>query len=103
VSPAVTAADDDKAPANKQLPAVEASHNDQCVYVSVAATFVHSTVADDDIEPLEAAENEINLRVVSVAAFDVPDSPGSPVCNFTYTADTANEVLRKVFNQAFSK
>jgi hypothetical protein len=83
VSPAVTVADEDKPPANKQLPAVKESHNEKCEYVSVAATFVHSTIADDDIEPPAAAENEILLRVVSVAAFDVPVSPGSPVCNFT--------------------
>lgn len=57
VSPAVTAADDDNAPVHKQLPAVEASHNDQCEYVSVVDTFVHVTVAFDAIEPVAAAEN----------------------------------------------
>jgi hypothetical protein len=57
VSPATTAADADRAPDHIALPAVEASHNDQCVYVSVADTFVHSNVADDAIEPPLAALN----------------------------------------------
>jgi hypothetical protein len=56
VSPAVTAAEDDNAPFHKQLPAEALSHNEKCVYVSVVDTFVHSTVADEAIEPLDAAE-----------------------------------------------
>jgi hypothetical protein len=58
VSPAVTDDDDANAPVHKQLPAVELSHNDQCEYVSVVLTFVHETVADETIDPDEAAENE---------------------------------------------
>jgi hypothetical protein len=83
VSPAVTAAEDDNAPDHKQLPAEALSHNDQWLYVSVAATFVHSSVADEANDPLDAADHDTDLRVVSVAAFDVPASPGSPVCNLT--------------------
>jgi hypothetical protein len=83
VSPAVTEADDDNAPYHKQLPAEDASHNDQWLYVSVAATFVHDKVADDDIVPDDAELHDTDLRVVSVAALFVPSSPGSPVCNFT--------------------
>jgi len=89
VSPAVTAAEDDNAPDHKALPPVEASHNDQWLYVSVVETFVHSTVADDAIEPEAAAENVTTLRVSSVAALDVQSSPGSPVCNFRYTDEGA--------------
>jgi hypothetical protein len=57
VSPATTAADADKAPVHRQLPADAASHNDQCEYVSVAATLVHSAVAEVAIEPPDAAAN----------------------------------------------
>ena len=58
VSPAVTDDDDDKAPVQIQLPAVELSHIDQCEYVSVVDTFDQVTVADDAIEPDDAAEND---------------------------------------------
>ena len=81
VSPAVTEADADKAPVHKQLPPVEASHIDQCVYVSVVETFVHDKVALEAFEPDDAADQETALRVASVAADDVPSSPASPVCN----------------------
>jgi len=84
VSPATTAADDANAPDHNALPADNASHNDQCVYVSVAATFVHSTVPDDAIDPPDAAANDTAFRVDSDAAFAVPSSPGSPVCNCKY-------------------
>jgi hypothetical protein len=57
VSPATTAADADKAPVHRQLPEDAASHNDQCEYVSVAATLVHSAVAEVAIEPPDAAAN----------------------------------------------
>jgi hypothetical protein len=85
VSPAVTEADEDSAPVHRQLPAVELSHADQWLYVSVAATFVHSSVADAEMEPDDAALHDTDLRVVSVAAEDVPSSPASPVCNLMYT------------------
>ena len=83
VSPAVTAAEEDKEPDHKQLPAVELSQSDQCEYVSVVETLVHSRVAEEASEPDDAADHETDLRVVSVAAFEVPASPGSPVCNLT--------------------
>lgn len=79
----MTAAEADNAPFHKQLPAVELSHSDQWLYVSVAATFVHSKVADEAIEPEDAADHDTALRVVSVAALFVPSSPGSPVWSFT--------------------
>jgi hypothetical protein len=58
VSPAVTAADEANAPDHKQLPDDDASHNDQCEYVSVDDTFVHSTVPDEAIEPPDADAND---------------------------------------------
>ena len=79
VSPAVTEADEDSEPVHKQLPALALSHSEKWLYVSVAATFVHSNVADAPIEPDAAAFHVIDLRVVSVAALLVPSSPGSPV------------------------
>jgi len=83
VSPAVTAAEEEREPDHKQFPVEALSQSDQCVYVSVAATLVHSRVAEEAIEPDEAADHETDFRVVSVAAFEVPASPGSPVCNLT--------------------
>lgn len=92
----MTAAEDDNDPVHKQLPAVDASHIDQWLYVSVVDTFVHDTVADEAIEPEAAAENATDWRVVSVAALDVPSSPGSPVCNFKYTVVGAVHEARPV-------
>ena len=83
VSPAVTAAEEDKAPDHKQFPAEALSQSDQCEYVSVVETLVHSRVAEEASEPDEAADHDTDLRVVSVAALLVPASPGSPVCNLT--------------------
>jgi hypothetical protein len=57
VSPATTDAEADRAPVHKQFPDVAASHNDQWLYVSVAATFVHSAVAEVAIEPPDAADH----------------------------------------------
>lgn len=81
VSPAVTEADEESAPVQRQLPLVLASQSDQCVYVSVVETFVHSAVPDVAMLPLAAALHETTLRVASVAALFVPASPGSPVCS----------------------
>jgi hypothetical protein len=58
VSPASTEADEANEPVHKQLPAVDASHIDQCVYVSVVETFVHVTFADEAIDPDDAAAND---------------------------------------------
>jgi len=58
VSPAVTAADDDKAPDHRQFPELLASQADQWLYVSVFGTLVHVTAADEANEPLAAVENE---------------------------------------------
>jgi len=102
VSPDTTDADADRAPVHKQLPEDEASQIDQWLYVSVAATLVHSAVAEVAIEPLDAADHDNALRVVSDAAFAVPSSPGSPVCNWMYAVVTANDWLRIVSNNLFS-
>lgn len=96
VSPAVTAALDDSEPVQMQLPVVELSHSDQCEYVSVVDTFVQVSVALEAIEPDAAAFHATDLRVVSVAALLVPSSPGSPVCNFTYTVVGAVHAARPV-------
>jgi hypothetical protein len=96
VSPAVTAADADKAPVHKQLPAVELSHADQWLYVSVVDTFVHSNVAEVAMEPDDATDHEVNLRVVFAAALLVPSSPASPVWSLMYTADGAVHDARPV-------
>lgn len=58
MSPAVTDAVLDNAPVHKQLPAVELSHNDQCVYDSVLGTFVHERVAEVAFDPEDAALHE---------------------------------------------
>jgi len=58
VSPAATLADELNAPVHKQLPAVLASQADQCVNVSLAATFDHVTAALEAMLPLLAALNE---------------------------------------------
>jgi len=89
----VTAAEEESEPVHKALPAVELSHADQWLYVSVFETFVHSSVADVAIEPDEAADQEADLRVVSEAALLVPSSPGSPVCNLMYTVEGAVQEL----------
>jgi hypothetical protein len=105
VSPAVTAADEDSEPVHRQLPAVLLSQADQWLYVSVAATFVHSNVAEVEMEPDEAADHVADLRVVSVAALVVPASPASPVCNLMYTVEGAVQEAvpvrwSKIFNSA---
>jgi hypothetical protein len=79
VSPAVTAADEERAPVHKQLPEVEASHADQCVYVSVVLTLVHVIAAEIAIDPEEAADQAATVRVAFVAAAVVPSSPASAV------------------------
>jgi len=79
VSPAVTAAEDDKAPDHNGFPAVLLSHIDQCEYVSVVETFVHEIVADVAIEPDAAEAHAEDWRLVFAAAFAVQSSPGSPV------------------------
>jgi len=102
VSPAVTAAVDESAPFHRALPEDSASHNEKCEYVSVVETFVHVTVPLDAISPPEAALNEIDLRVASVAAPDVAVSPGSLMWSFTHTAATAPEVFLKLFRRRSS-
>jgi hypothetical protein len=83
VSPAVTATDDASASEPRKFPADEASQNEMCEYVSDAATDVHEMSAEFVIAPPEAAENVTAVRSVSVAAFEVPAEPGSPVWSLT--------------------
>lgn len=68
-------------PENRKLPAVDASQTVKCVASSEPAMFVQLISASEAIEPLEAAANEIDLRVVSVAGLAVPFAPGSPTCS----------------------
>ena len=105
MSPETTDAEADSAPDHKALPAVEASQSDQCEYVSVAETLVHSNVAEDAIAPDAAVAQETALRVVFEAALDVAASPGSPVCKATYTVvgivhAVLPVVCSKIFNSA---
>ena len=65
-------------PENKKLPAVRESHALKCVASCEPAMFVHEISASDAIAPAEAAANDTDLRVVSVAAFAVAAEPGSP-------------------------
>ena len=81
VSPAVTEAFEESAPYQSAFPPLTASHIDQWLYTSVAATFVQVTVADEDFEPLDDALNATGWRVFSVATLAVQFSPGFPVCN----------------------
>lgn len=80
-------------PEKRKFPAVSLSQALKCVASCEPAMFVQVIAASDAIEPVEAAANDAALRVVSVAAFDVPFAPGSPTCSFTYTVATAKEVL----------
>jgi hypothetical protein len=79
VSPAVTDFDAARSSDHRKFPEVLASHALMWVYVSVVLTLVHVSAASVAIDPDDAAANDACLRVVSVAAFDVPAAPGSPV------------------------
>ena len=65
-------------PENKKLPAEILSQAVKCVASCEPAMFVHEISASDAIAPAEAAANDTDLRVVSVAAFAVAAEPGSP-------------------------
>lgn len=93
VSPIATVFDAVNAPEPRQFPAVDASHIDTCVSDSAVLTEVHVRSASEVAVPPDDAPNEAAFRVVSPAAFAVPFSPGSPVCNFTYGCATCNAVL----------
>lgn len=95
MSPAVTPRAVSNASDPMNVPAVDASQNDTCEYVSVADTDVHVHAADVVIDPLAAAENVPSCLVVFEAAFDVPAAPGSPVCSFTHSsAGSVHATLR---------
>lgn len=55
VSPAVTAAVDDRSSEPRNVPPVDAVHIETCEYVSVFDTDVHSTAAVFEIAPDDAA------------------------------------------------
>src|SRR5207253_7528689 len=59
-------------------PAVDAVHSEKWVKSSLPATDVQVTSALDAFDALLADAQVGCLRVVSVAAFDVPAAPGSP-------------------------
>ena len=65
-------------PENKKFPAEMLSQAVKCVASCEPAIFVQLISASDVIAPADAAPNETDLRVVSVAAFEVPFAPGSP-------------------------
>ena len=65
-------------PENKKLPTVNESHALKCVASCEPEMFVQEISASDAIAPAEAAANDTDLRVVSVAAFAVAAEPGSP-------------------------
>lgn len=81
-SPAVSARELASATDPRNEPATDASQNERCETVSFAATAAHVIAAELVIAPPDAAENVTATRSVSVAAFDVPDAPGSPVWSF---------------------
>jgi hypothetical protein len=66
-------------PEPPNVPAVDAVHNEKCVYVSVPATDVHTKSADEAFDALDADAQVTCLRVVSVAAAVVPAAPGAAV------------------------
>lgn len=66
-------------------------------------TLVQVIVADVAIEPDEAVAQEADWRDVLDAALDVPSSPASAVCNFTYVVvGIVHEVLPVVCSKIFS-
>ena len=70
-------------PENRKFPAETLSHAVKCVASCDPAMFVQVSAESDVSVPDDAAENDASLRVVSVAGFDVPAAPGSPMCSFT--------------------
>jgi hypothetical protein len=82
-SPAVKATDESRASDPLKVPPDSADQNETCVTVSVAATSSQMMLALFVAAPAEAAPKLACFRVVSVAAFDVPAEPGSPVWSFT--------------------
>lgn len=65
-------------PENKKFPAVKLSQAVKWVASCEPEMFVQVRAESDASEPDDAAANEAALRVVSVAAFEVPAEPGSP-------------------------
>jgi hypothetical protein len=64
----------------RKFPAVEASHTEMCVIVSVVV-IVNDGELDNAIAPADAAEKVADARVVTADEFDVPAAPGSAVCS----------------------
>lgn len=86
VSPVDTVFGVVRSPYHKQFPDELASQIE--IWVSVSPdTFVHVAALSLVTVPDELAPNVTAALVVVVAALLVPDSPGEPVCNFTYTVD----------------
>jgi hypothetical protein len=88
VSPEAHAFVADSAAECRKLPAVDASQYDTCDRVSDVPPFVHDgAVPEMAMEPADGAAWVMTTRVVEpAAAAFAPAAPGSPVCNFTYTA-----------------
>jgi hypothetical protein len=64
----------------RKFPAVEASHTEMCVIVSVVV-IENEGELDNAIAPADAAEKVADDRVVTADGFDVPAAPGSAVCS----------------------
>jgi len=62
----------------RRLPAVEASHTEMCVIVSVVV-IENDGEFERAIAPVDAAENVADWRVVTADAFAVAAAPGSAV------------------------
>jgi hypothetical protein len=78
----------------RKFPAVEASQMEMWEIVSDAVIEKLDSV-DSAIEPPEAADQTIALRVVTAEAFVVPAAPGSPVWSLMNgVATAAAAVLR---------
>ena len=71
-------------PEKPNVPATDAVQVEKSVASWLPAMFVHVTAAEFATDPPDAAAQVTCLRVVSVAAFDVPAEPGAPVCNFIH-------------------
>ena len=83
----------------RRLPALEASHTEICVIVSVVV-MLNDGEFERAIAPEEAAENVADWRVVTADGFAVPAAPGSAVWSLIYVAAGAvNAVARSILSQ----
>jgi hypothetical protein len=79
LSPTATSRATARSSEPRKVPAEVADQNDTCEYVSAVDTFVHAMSAEFVIPPADAAEHVTAFLVVSPAAPEVPDAPGSEI------------------------